>query len=107
MRIAIRNPTGLRGFAASHCRANEDRFDPVSRDEADSSANDLPITGLGIKVLGASKSCGARIREVGPKPEMTKARLYAMIGTLLLGGCAVGPDYHRAAALPRKSIPAA
>jgi hypothetical protein len=50
--------TGLRGFAASHCRANEDRFDPVSRDEADSSVNELPITGLGIKVPGDVQSCG-------------------------------------------------
>jgi hypothetical protein len=57
--------TGLRGFAASHCRANEDRFDPVSRDEADSSVNDLPITGLGIKVLGTSNRAGLESAKSG------------------------------------------
>jgi hypothetical protein len=46
-------------------QANEDRFDPVSRDEADSSVNDLPITGLGIKVLGTSNRAGLESAKSG------------------------------------------
>jgi hypothetical protein len=48
-------------------QANEDRFDPVSRDEADSSVNDLPITGVGIKVLGTSNRAGLESAKSGLK----------------------------------------
>jgi hypothetical protein len=46
-------------------QANEYRFDPVSRDEADSSVNDRPITGLGIKVPGTSNRAGLESAKSG------------------------------------------
>jgi hypothetical protein len=42
-----------------------DRFDPVSRDEADSSDKGLPTTRFGAKVSRIVRSRRARIREVG------------------------------------------
>jgi hypothetical protein len=59
--------TGLRGLGVSRSPMKSDRFDPVCRDEADSSDKDLPTTRFGPKVSRIVRSRRARIREVGQK----------------------------------------
>src|SRR4030095_10158864 len=57
--------TGLRGLEVSRSTMKSDRFDPVSRDEADSSDKGLPTTRFGPKASRIVRSRRARIREVG------------------------------------------